>query len=472
MRQPMEAAAVSPLFTLSRKRAAGRTWRWSLARQFLVMHFGIALIGVVLTGVWIGNQIESTVLNRTASVTALYVDSLITPRLQNLATSELLSPEQIAEFDNILTGTSLGQGVVVFKIWSPDGHVLYSLERSIIGQQFPTTEEFQTAMHGQVTADMSDLTEPENIRERETWSRLIEVYAPVRRDMDGRIIAINEFYLLPDQLEAEIAGARLRSWFIISALGIVLYAVTAGVVKRSSDTIEHQRARLEEHVAELASLHQRVLQAANRTTAWNEQALRRISADLHDGPGQVLALASLRMDALGKACGDNADYRVVHDALRDALKDVRAISSGLRLPELEAVCIEDILDRAINDHQRRTGIEIERIYERLPARVPLAVKIAVIRTLQEALSNATRHARGADVVVRAWGQGGHLYMEVTDSGPGFELTAAPTADSGHLGLAGMRERAELLGGSFLVRSAPGAGTTVRACWPLEERVVA
>ena len=434
------------------------------------MHFGVALLGVLLTGMWIGNQIESTVLSRTASVTALYVDSLITPRLQNLATSASLAPDQVAEFDNLVTGTALGQGVVVFKIWSPDGHVLYSPDRTLIGQQFPTTDEFQTAVHGQVAADMSDLSEPENVRERALWSRLIEVYAPVRRDLDGQIIAVNEFYLAPDQLEAEIADARLHAWLIISALGILLYAVTAGIVKRGSDTIELQRARLEEQVSELATLHERVLQAANRTTTLNEQALRRISADLHDGPGQVLALASLRMDALGRVCGDSPDYLMVYDALRDALKDVRAISSGLRLPELEVVAVEDILDRAINDHERRTGTWIERQYERLPSRVPLAVKIAVVRTLQEALSNATRHARGAEVVVRAWGQGGHLYMEVADTGPGFDLDDVPAPDSGHLGLAGMRERAELLGGNFTVRSAPGAGTTVRACWPVTEHI--
>src|SRR5262245_54241076 len=63
---------------------------WSLARQFLIAHFGIVLLGVVVTGAWIGNQIESSVLDRTGSVTALYVDSVIGPRLQNLAVSEWL----------------------------------------------------------------------------------------------------------------------------------------------------------------------------------------------------------------------------------------------------------------------------------------------------------------------------------------------------------------------------------------------
>jgi signal transduction histidine kinase len=462
-------AAVRPVISaLPRSPMQGRL-RWSLARQFLVLHFGVVLICVLLTGVWIGHQIESTVLSRTASVTALYVDSLITPRLQYLAGSASLPAEQVSELDSVVTGTALGQGVVVIKIWSPEGRILYAPDRSLIGQQFPTTHEFQTALRGQVAVEMSDLSDPDNAQERATWSRLIEVYAPARRDLDGKIVAVNEFYLVPGQFESEIGDARLRAWLIIGALGLVLYVVTAGIVRRGSTTINQQQARLEEQVVELASLHERVRQAANRTTMLNEQALRRISADLHDGPGQVLALACLRMDALRELCGDHPDYGIVHDALRDSLKEVRAIARGLRLPELETVTVQQVLDRVIDLHERRTATWIERNYERVPSWVPLAVKIAMVRTLQEGLSNATRHARGADVIVRAWGQGGRLYLEVADAGPGFEPARTPAADAGHLGLASMRERAELLGGTFTIRTAPGAGTTLRACWPAVER---
>jgi len=448
---------------------SGPRWRWSLARQFVVAHFGVVLMGVVFTGVWIDNQIESGVLNRSAGVTALYVDSVITPRLQNLATSAWLTTDQISDLDSLVTGTALGQGVAVFKIWSPDGHVLYSPDRALIGQQFPTSDEFETALHGQVVADMSDLSEAENVHERALWSRLIEVYAPVRRDLDGQIIAVNEFYLLPGPLDDEVADARLHAWFIIGGLGLVLYALSAGIVKYGSDTIERQRSRLQEQVSELGLLHERVLQAASRTTALNEQALRRISADLHDGPAQVLALASLRLDSLRKACVDNPDFVIVHDSLRDALEEVRSISRGLRLPELEAVPVADVLERAIVDHERRSRSYVKRAFGRLPEFVPLAVKIAIVRTLQEALSNAARHAAGAEVVVRAWGQGRHLYVEIADSGPGFDANKRPDLASGHLGLAGMHERAEVLGGNFWVRSAPGAGTTVRACWPVSHQ---
>src|ERR1051325_4926425 len=147
-------AALLPVMSGPSTRLVQVGWRWSLARQFLVLHFAVVLLGVLVTGIWIGNQIETSVLNRTASVTALYVDSLITPRIQNLATAQWLSADQVSEFDALVSGTALGQGVVVFKIWSPDGRVLYSPDRSLIGMRFPTSEEFQTAAHGQVVADM------------------------------------------------------------------------------------------------------------------------------------------------------------------------------------------------------------------------------------------------------------------------------------------------------------------------------
>lgn len=455
--------------TRVRSGRAARPVRWSLARQFMVAHFAIVLLGVLVTGAWIGNQIESSVLDRSGAFAALYVDSVISPRLQSLAQAQWLSADEIAGLDRLITGTALGQGVVVFKVWSPDRHVLYSPDRALIGHQFPVNTGFLKSVAGEVTVDMSDLSEPENEHEATRWSHLIEVYAPVRRDLDGQIIAINEFYLLPDQLETEIRDARLRAWLMVGGLGAMLYVLTSGIVKRGSDTIQRQRARLEKQVVELALLHQRVLHAASRNTALNEQTLRRISADLHDGPAQVLALAMLRLDALRTPCGDHEEFSVVHEALRESLAELRTISSELRLPELEQVTVPDILARAIGDHERRSGTPVNRQIDQLPENAPLAVKIALMRTLQEALSNASRHGAGTDVAVRAWSEAGELCLEVADRGPGFDPATVATTESGHLGLAGMRERAELLGGHFAVRSAPGAGTIVRAGWPLMER---
>jgi signal transduction histidine kinase len=322
---------------------------------------------------------------------------------------------------------------------------------------------------------MSSLDEAENGDERLRFNRLVEVYAPVRLETDGRVIAVNEFYLLPDALDAEIRDAQLRSWAVVTAVGLVTYVLLGGIVKRGSDTILRQQDELQKRLDQNVRLHQRVRQAAGRTTALNEQALRRISADLHDGPGQALALALLRLDALQAPCENqdscartSADFRTVHSAVRDALNEVRAISAGLRLPELEPLTIAQVATRAIDDHQRRSGTQVERELADLPERAPLATKIALLRTLQEALSNATRHGGGKDVKVAVTSDADAVRLAVVDHGPGFDTNLAQR--SGRLGLAGMRERAELLGGGFEVHSHPDDGTEVCAWWPLNPRV--
>jgi signal transduction histidine kinase len=445
---------------------------WSLARQYMVASLVVVLAGVIVTGAWIGHQIETSVLDRTAGVTALYVDSFLSSTLQGLALDDRwLTPADTDALDRLISDTGLGQGVVLFKIWSLDGRVLYSADRSVVGQRYPVDTGLASATRGEVYADMSMLAAPENATERGRFSRLVEVYAPVREDNGPRVIAVNEFYLLPDALDAEIRDAQLRSWGVVAAIGLITYLVLAGIVKRGSDTIRQQQLELRQQLDQNLRLHQRVRQAAGRTTALNEQALRRISADLHDGPGQVLALALLRLDALQTPCdtGDgwaqrSSDFATVQAAVRDALTEVRAISAGLRLPELSSMPVQDVAIRAIDDHQRRSGTPVKRRFENLPTQASLPTKIALVRTLQEALSNATRHAGGAQVQVDLVAAADNLRLAVSDRGPGFD--PAQAEHSGRLGLAGMRERAELLGGTFAVESSAGRGTVVRVCWPL------
>src|SRR5437660_8235383 len=155
-------------------------WRtsqgWSLARQYLVASFLVVVAGVVITGAWIGHQIEKSVLDRTAGITALYIDSVLSPSLQELATDDtVLSPSGTAALNHLYSDTALSQGVVLFKIWSLDGRVLYSPDATLVGREFPLDPGLARATHGEGVADMSSLSEPENAYERARFSRLVEV---------------------------------------------------------------------------------------------------------------------------------------------------------------------------------------------------------------------------------------------------------------------------------------------------------
>jgi signal transduction histidine kinase len=456
----------------------------SMAGRYLLLSFVFVIVGGGTVALSLGQLIEGSAIDRTTAVTALYVESFVAPTLQSLATSPTLSPAELDTLQALANNSPLTEKVVSFRIWSTDGHILYSPVPELIGRQFEMTGERGQAARGDVIGDISDLSDPENVFERQHWSRLIEIYLPVRVSGGSRVIAVAEFYQLPDDLEAEVNRDRLITWAMVAAATLLAYLALARVVRQGTETIARQQAELQEQVTELsallgrnARLSARIRQAAARTTALTELERRRIGSDLHDGPTQTLAFAMLRLDALDLPvpAGDSAeatdpadsDLAAVRGALDDAMRDIRAIAAGLRTPELEESGPADIARRAVAEHERRSGSPAALTLGEVPAQAPLATKIALYRILSEALSNAARHGGGQGIAVRvaaAGPKGGELLVEVADQGSGFDTTRNP--GQGHLGLAGMRERAELLGGRLELVSALGAGTTVRAYLPL------
>jgi len=124
------------------------------------------------------------------------------------------------------------------------------------------------------------------------------------------------------------------------------------------------------------------------------------------------------------------------------------------------------VNRVTNDHERRTGTHVARETCELPEQASLPIKITLYRLIQEALSNAYHHAAGVGQHVGVCLDGGALRVEVRDGGPG--LGAPPAGDTEeHLGLVGMRERVESMGGTFEIDSRPGRGTCIRARLPLQ-----
>jgi signal transduction histidine kinase len=105
------------------------------------------------------------------------------------------------------------------------------------------------------------------------------------------------------------------------------------------------------------------------------------------------------------------------------------------------------------------------LIERSPVEVPLTIKITAYRIVQESLANAFKHGGGQNQTVRLFAKPEEVLLEISDQGPGFELTNT-LEHSERLGLVGMRERAESLGGNFLVITAPGQGTKVSVSLPL------
>ncbi len=206
-------------------------------------------------------------------------------------------------------------------------------------------------------------------------------------------------------------------------------------------------------------------QASERLLTVEEDERRRIALELHDGVGQVLAALTLTLDAADagprKVRGTAASARALADT---ALAEVRHLAHRMRPARLE----ERGLMAAIRDLAGQSGFPV-RVHVNRAAATGLAlepnVTVGVYRIVQEALANAARHSGASAASVFITWRPGHLRAVVTDEGVGFNPVA--TVDPG-IGVAGMYERAELLGGHLSIQSAAGRGTRVSLDLPLLE----
>jgi signal transduction histidine kinase len=455
----------------------------SLVRQFLLMSAAVFLICMLIVGLWMAGRIERDVTQNTAIATALYLESFVAPLVQELAHSEILPGYRQESLDDLFARTSLGQRVVSFKIWREGGIIGYASRPELIGKALPATSKLREAWRGKVAAGFDDLNEEENQGERARGLPLLEIYVPIRQENSDRIIAVVEFYERADQLERDIFHAKVESWLIIGGVALVAVLALFGIVGRGNRIIEEQRRALQGRISELAAalsqnetLRGRVERASQRVAEINERYLRRLGSELHDGPAQLLGLALLRLDAIRPkpipsnrwdAWSNSAEVDMIRNALTEALNEIRNISFGLSLPALDRLSMAEAIDLAVRTHTRRTETNVKTdIASDLGACETHAVKATAFRFVQEALNNATRHAGAQGLRVRACRERGMVLIEVSDSGPGFDYDKQTEGD--RLGLLGMRERVESMGGSFTVASGDGhAGTSLRASLPLE-----
>jgi len=454
----------------------------SLARQYMLASFVVLVCCTIGIGWWIAKEIEAGVVNETSVTTALYMNSFVAPLVQELAEGKNISEKNVARLDALIKETPLGRYVVSFKIWARNGRVVYSINRDIIGKVFDMGENAERAWGGTVATEVSSLGDDEHVGETRFGDRLLETYSPIWREDSDDIIAVAEFYQSVDHLEAQIANTRLYGWLTLALAALAVYVLLTGIVRRGSDTIARQQRELEDKVNQLTGLlaqnrhlSERVRRAASGTTARNENLLRRISSELHDGPAQALGLAVLRLDAvLEHTAGCNcdrdtlaqasSDLMTVQSSVHEALEEIRKLCTGLILPELDDLKLQETLTRVVRGHEARSNTKVALEVNGLPDHASLPLKITIYRVVQEALNNAYRHAGGKDQRVRVGCIDDRLIVDVMDGGPGFDPERQDIRN-GHLGLDGMRQRVESMGGTFEIDAAPGRGTRIHAELP-------
>ncbi len=459
-------------------RAAPPFRQVSFSRQFLIACAAILAAGMATLGHWLGRQIETSAVERTAAIAAVYVESILATELRSWNGTGTVDRATHAKLDQLFIHGPLRRKVLRFKLWDAAGLIAYSSDSQQLGLRFAIDAELAAALRGKVQAKVSDLQDADNQREHMRWPRLLEVYVPLRLAGQDRVIGAAEFYHSTDNLGRDIVEAQRQAWMLVAVSTLVMYLLLIGLVRRADNLIVRQQHDLEQQLIHLGvmlqdnnRMRERLGTAGVRTTTLNEQFLRRVAADIHDGPAQTIALAKMRFDELTLAPATPAsatdaqsqDIGTVQQALHTALQELRHIAAGLAIPGVTELSLGDTVYRAIRDFERSYGASADVNLGGELDRAPLAVKITLYRVLREALANSWRHAPSARPRVSVRVADGRVLAEISDDGPGFDPTAVGTFQ---LGLALMRERVRLLGGVFTLDSTPGRGTRICVDLPL------
>ena len=253
------------------------------------------------------------------------------------------------------------------------------------------------------------------------------------------------------------------------ALGLILVVDKAGDDPRFDDNDLRLAESFAQRAAVAVDLSQRVARdVLRRAMAAQELERRRLARELHDETGQALTSMLLGLSAVERASTDEELNEAVA-ALRalavSTLQDVRRLAIELRPKALDDFGLLPALKRLGQSVGERSSIDVQ-VEARLGRdRLSPEAETAAYRIVQEALTNVVKHADARHVSVVLTRKNESVSIVIEDDGKGFDLPQA--ADGDGLGLAGMRERVQLLDGTLAVESAPGHGTTLVLDLPLE-----
>lgn len=429
-------------------------------RRLVALQVGqFALAGVVaLAIVGVATSVASRRVGEREAIadaritTVIRAQGLVTPAV----TDELVAgdPAAIDLVDAVVRRDVLDNSLVRVKLWTADGVIVYSDEPALIGTQWDLgNDELRAMATGRIEAEVSDLSQPENVYERPD-GKLLEVYLPVRTP-SGEVLLFEAYYrygLVTEQ------GNRLWRNFAPISLGALVMLELVQLPLAWS-----LARRLRQRMREREALLHRALEAS-------DVERRQIASDLHDGVVQDLAGVALALSAATRRDHDTAaDTKVINDsaeAVRGSIRALRSLLVDIYPPDFDEVSLESALIDLLTRAEER-GVEATLDTDQLRDPLPDNVARLIYRVTQEGLRNVLDHAGASTVTVRVGTEAADAFAEVTDDGEGFDPSVlAERQSSGHFGLAALRGLVADAGGTLVVRSEPSRGTTLRVRLPV------
>jgi two-component system NarL family sensor kinase len=424
--------------------------------RLVAVHVGrFALAGVVaLTILGLATSIASRRVGEREAVSDARTTTLVKAQglVEPAVTDDLLrgTVPAVARVDGIVRDHVLDRSLVRVKIWTEGGTIIYSDEPRLIGSTYQLAgDELAAIRSGQIAADVSDLSKPENRYER-SQRKLLEVYLSIRTP-SGQPVLFEAYYRYS---LVQQNGHRLWNSFAPIALGSLVMLQLVQVPLAWS-----LARRLAQRLREREGLLQRALDAS-------EVERRQIASDLHDGVVQDLAGVAYSLAAVARGPGDGAVEKSA-ETVRASIRALRSLVVDIYPPDFGEeplrVALADLLERA-----GESGVSTDLEVAGLPDRLPDQASRLIYRVAQEGVRNALRHAGATTILVRAEATSGRASVEVADDGRGIdEAETAQAAAGGHLGLRALRGLVTDAGGTLEVRRrGPDGGTTLRVEVPI------
>jgi signal transduction histidine kinase len=275
------------------------------------------------------------------------------------------------------------------------------------------------------------------------------VLAMVAQFASHAALALNNAWL-SEEREAKLAEIR--------ELQEELRAHNADLEVKVADRTQELRTVIGE-LQEIDGQRRRLLDHVVRAS---EDERQRIANDVHDDPVQKMIAVKMRLELLGKVHPELVEIPQALDVVRGSIRSLRHLLFDLRPPLLD----ESGLGPALRSFLENSEVPFRwTIEDELTTQPSSQTRLILYRIAQEALANARKHSEADFVRIRFGERDGGVSMEIADDGVGFRPQDAAVAAPGHMGLAAMRERAEMSGGSCALHSLPGQGVTLDVWMP-------
>ncbi|CAH0342768.1 histidine kinase [Rhizobium sp. CECT 9324] len=451
--------------TLSLKQ--GRSWKWlenataaisnlSIANQFLIAASVVVFGLMAAVGFYTAAQIEHSALSAAGSAGAARMQISIAPLLRRSGDGTFQFDAQFSRDINLLVGQGPeGQRITNVKIWLADGTTAFAVRGEHVGETL-LFRELEAALAGETVVSRTGEDKHQYSQEEMDGAHL-EIYAPLVTDVGGKVLLAGEIYLESNMLEAQISRSRAISMIVVFLVSVPMLSLLYLIVRRSGRVIDEQRQTLRESLRNAIDLsiennRLRVMADNARVEAGklNERILDQIGADLHDGSLQVLTLVKLRLSDLLSSddlpdCKRSSLGKLL-DLVSMTLEELRNVSAGLILPELEHVSVREAIELALKRYLEITGCEVKlEVDDGIELRVH-DLSICLYRFVLEGLMNSYRHAQGNRQMVRCGFNRGRLYVSVADFGARPVLSSAKEVQRARLGKVSQKRRIRSFGG--------------------------